>query len=60
MSAHAETVDALRRLADALEARGAVTDVDVTLNDRVIAASIDDVRARLDAIRPCRPKAAAR
>lgn len=50
----AATIAALRRLADALEARSIVTDVDVTLNDRVVTASIDEVRGLLDALRPRR------
>lgn len=54
MSAHEHAIAALRRLADALEANGAATDVDVTINDRVITASIDEVRGLLDAIRPRR------
>lgn len=53
MTAHAETVAALRRLADALETQGAVTDVDV--NDRVIGAGIDEVRRLLGALHLRRP-----
>lgn len=60
MSTRAAAITALRQLADALEAQGVICNVDV--NDRVIAASVDEVRDLLDALCPQRmaPRRAAR